>query len=166
MGQNVVESEVKTQELKVNDQTNGLDMVDATQIVTFFIGREEYGFDIGLVQEIISPLRITKVPHSKRFINGVINLRGKIIPIFDLKERLTGQPAQIDDDSKIIVVHTDQFNIGLLVTRVNEVVMIPKSSFIHASDKLNDRSDNYLECIANLEKRLISIIDLEKVLEQ
>jgi len=146
----------------MNDNNSAV-MVDSKQFVTFFIGEEEFGFDIGSVQEIISPIKITQVPNSNRFVKGVINLRGKIIPIYDLKERLKGVSLQIDPMTKIIVAANSEHNIGFLVCRVNEVSVIPKSKLLLPSEKLNDEKDAYIESIANLDDRLVSILDLNRL---
>jgi purine-binding chemotaxis protein CheW len=151
-----------TKDLKVTDYRESSSVEDTSQLVTFYIGKEELGFDISFVQEIISPIRITRVPNSSEFIKGVINLRGKIIPIFDLKERIKSQVMVIDENTKIIVVHKGELNIGLLVSKVNEVVLVSDKNLVAPSNKLNTQSDQYLKQIANLDNRLISIIDLER----
>ena len=98
------------------------------QLVTFSIGEEDFGVDILKVQEIIRMMDITKVPRAPEFVEGVINLRGKVIPIIDLRRRFGRTPKPHDKDTRIIVIEMSGIIVGFVVDAVSEVLRIPKST--------------------------------------
>ena len=98
------------------------------QLVTFSIGEENFGVDILKVQEIIRMMDITKVPRAPEFVEGVINLRGKVIPIIDLRRRFGRAPRPHDKDTRIIVIEMSGIIVGFVVDAVSEVLRIPKST--------------------------------------
>src|SRR5690625_7206472 len=94
---------------------------DIIQMVSFVIEGEEFGVDILKVQEIIRLVEITRVPNAPSFVEGVINLRGRIIPVIDLRERFSFDPQEADKDTRIIVVELDVQTVGCLVYAVRAV---------------------------------------------
>ena len=98
------------------------------QLVTFSIGDEEFGVDILKVQEIIRTMEITKVPRAEDFVEGVINLRGKVIPIIDLRRRFGLVSKSHDKDTRIIVIEISNMIVGFVVDSVSEVLRIPAST--------------------------------------
>src|SRR5687768_8019635 len=92
--------------------------------LTFFLGREEYGVAITKVQEIIRAVPITPMPNTQPFILGLVNLRGRVIPVVDLNRRLGMAPNQIGPLSCIVVVRCNDLPVGLLIDRMNEVVPV------------------------------------------
>ena len=142
------------------------ELADLLQLVSFKIGAVEYGVDILKVQEINKILSITKVPNSPCYVEGVINLRGRVIPIIDLRIRLDLEKIEHTKDSRIIVVELDSKTVGFIVDAVNEVLRISKD-IIEAPPKLVEGTDaDYITAVGKLEDRLLILLDLEKVLSQ
>jgi len=140
--------------------------VEATEhLATFFLSGEEYGVDVRLVQEIIRVSEITQVPRAPGFIKGVINLRGRVIPVLDLKRKLgLGEVAESARMSRIVVVKVKERLVGLLVDGASQVLKVPVASIEAAPEEVVEIDANYLRGVAKLEDRLIILMDLPKVL--
>jgi len=140
--------------------------VEATEhLATFFLSGEEYGIDVRLVQEIIRVSEITQVPRAPAFIKGVINLRGRIIPVIDLKQKLgLGEVSEAARQSRIVVVKVRDRLVGLLVDGASQVLKVPVASVEAAPEEVVEIDANYLRGVAKLENRLIILMDLTKVL--
>ncbi|MCL5025280.1 MAG: chemotaxis protein CheW [Chloroflexi bacterium] len=134
------------------------------QLVVFDLGDEVYGIDISRVQEIIRMQAITQVPGAPAFVEGVINLRGKIIPVVDLHSRFRLPPAEATKSSRIVVVETEGHVIGMVVDAVSEVLRIPASCVEPPSPIVAGVDSEYLRGIAKLEGRLVILLQLDKVL--
>ena len=141
-------------------------IAEATEhLATFFLDAEEYGVDVRLVQEIIRTSEITQVPRSPGFVKGVINLRGRIVPVVDLKRKLG--LGEVDEDaraSRIVVARLKDRLIGLLVDGANQVLKVPVSAVEAAPEEVMAKGASYIRGVAKLEKRLIILMDLHKVL--
>ncbi len=134
------------------------------QLVSFSVGKEEFAIDILKVQEIIRMAQITSIPNAPSFVEGIINLRGRVIPVVSLRERLGLAKRQSDKDTRIIVVELNGKVTGFLVDGVNEVLRIP-SGIIEAPPEITSGvNSKYITSIAKLEDRLIILLDLDKVL--
>ena len=110
-----------------------LEMEEDTQkgkFLTFSLGKEDYGVEIKYVTEIIGIQSITEVPDLPAYINGIINLRGKIIPVMDVRLRFGKTVREYDDRTCIIVIDINDISIGLIVDRVSEVINIPESEIV------------------------------------
>jgi purine-binding chemotaxis protein CheW len=140
--------------------------VEATEhLATFFLSGEEYGIDVRLAQEIIRVGEITQVPRAPDFIKGVINLRGRIIPVIDLKRKLgLGEVSEASRQSRIVVVKVRDRLVGLLVDGASQVLKVPVASIEAAPEEVVEIDANYLRGVAKLENRLIILMDLNKVL--
>ncbi len=134
------------------------------QLVSFKLGKEEFGVDILKVQEIIKLIEITAVPNAPKFVEGVINLRGRVIPIIDLRIRLGMERKDLDNKSRIIVVEIDNKTIGFIVDEVNEVLRIPTNIIEPPPDMVIGIDTDYIIAVGKLEDRLLILLDLEKVL--
>ncbi len=134
------------------------------QLVGFKIGEEEFAVDILKVQEIIKMIMMTKVPNTPEFVKGVINLRGRIIPVIDLRRRLGLKEKETDQDSRIIVVEIEENTIGFIVDEVSEVLRIPQSIIEPPPSMVGDVNANFITAVAKLENRLLILLDLEKIL--
>jgi purine-binding chemotaxis protein CheW len=132
-------------------------------LVTFHLESEEYGVDIGRVQEIIRVGHITGVPNAPEFIRGVINLRGKIIPVIDLRKRMVLPDTPLTKLSRIMVVEAGPKVLGLLVDRVSQVIRVPLTAVDAAPDELGE-SRGFVRGIGKIESRLIMIMELDRVL--
>jgi len=140
--------------------------VEATEhLATFFLSGEEYGVDVRLVQEIIRVSEITQVPRSPGFVKGVINLRGRIVPVVDLKRKLgLGEVDERARPSRIVVAKLRDRLVGLLVDGASQVLKVPVATIEGAPEEVVSIDSNYIRGVAKLEKRLIILMDLNKVL--
>ena len=134
------------------------------QVVGFKIGNEEYVIDILKVQEIIKPVDITPIPDSPDFIEGVINLRGVVIPIVSLRKRFNFGEAENEKDTKIIVTKIDGHFIGFLVDRVTEVLRIPSNLIEPTPPLISKIGSEFLAGVGKLDDRLVIFIDIDKIL--
>ena len=134
------------------------------QLVTFNISQEEFGVDILKVQEIIRTMEITKVPRSPAFVEGVINLRGKVIPIIDLRKRFGMAPRDHDNQTRIIVIELHHMIVGFVVDSVSEVLRIPASTVEPPPAVVSGIESDYISGVGKLDDRLLILIDLEKLL--
>ena len=133
-------------------------------IVTFFLSGEEYGVDVRLVQEIIRVVEITQVPRAPDFIKGVINLRGRIIPVIDLKRKLGLGEVAVARQTRVVVIRLRERLVGLLVDGASQVLKVPVSTIEAAPEEVVEIDANYIRGVAKLEKRLIILVDLPKIL--
>ncbi len=141
-----------------------IDPKELLQQVSFKIGNEEFGVDILSVREINRLTQITKLPNAPDFFEGVINLRGKIIPVIDLRVKLGMIKKDFGDTTRIIVVEIKGRTIGFIVDEVKEVLRIPIEIAEPAPDFLIRKNGEYITAIARLEDRLLILLDLEKIL--
>ena len=139
--------------------------VEATEhLATFFLDREEYGVDVRLVEGFRRVTQITPVPRAPDFIRGVINLRGRIIPVVDLKKKLGLGEVQESRAARIAVVKIQDRIIGMLVDGASQVLKVPVSSIEPAPDEVVEKGGDYIRGVAKLEKRLIILVDLHRIL--
>jgi len=139
--------------------------VEATEhLATFLLAGEEYGVDVRLVQEIIRVGEITQVPRAPDFIKGVINLRGRIIPVVDLKRKLSLGVVELTREARIVVVKLKERLIGLLVDGASQVLKVPVAVIEAAPEEVVEIDANAVRGVAKLEKRLIILIDLLRIL--
>jgi purine-binding chemotaxis protein CheW len=138
---------------------------EATEhLVTFFLDREEYGMDVRQVQEIRRLTEITTVPRAPEFIRGVINLRGRILPVLDLKLKLGLGEVAPSRAARIVVVRVRERLIGLLVDGASQVPKIPVSRIEPPPEEVVERGGDYIRGVAKLDDRLIILVDLERLL--
>ena len=139
---------------------------EATEhLATFLLGREEYGVDVRTVQEIIRVAEITPVPRAPESIKGVINLRGRIVPVIDLKKKLgLGEVAEADKRARIVVVKLRERLIGLLVDAASQVLKVPVSSVDPAPEAVLEIDADFIRGVAKLPDRLIILMELQKIL--
>lgn len=134
------------------------------QLVSFVIEGEEFGIDILRVQEIIRPVPVTRVPNAPPFVEGVINLRGRIVPIIDARRRF-GLPARAaDDDSRIVVIELADRTVGFIMDAVREVIRIERGVIEPAPDLAVGVDADYISGVAKLDDRLLILLDVERVL--
>ena len=136
------------------------------QLVVFDLGGELYGVDIGTVREIIRMQEITHVPNAPEFVEGVTNLRGKVIPVIDLRRRFGMKEGEETSETRIVVVDIGGEDMGVRVDAVTEVLRITEQLIEQPSSVVTTVDSYYMEGIANLGERLIILLDLTKVLSQ
>lgn len=137
---------------------------DLLQLVGFKLGEEEFAVDILAVQEINRMVEITKVPKAPAFVEGVINLRGKIIPIIDLRKRFKMNDKTLSKETRIVVVNVEKSTIGLIVDSVSEVLRLPLSTLEPPPDLISGIDVEYIRGVGKLDKRLLILLDLNKIL--
>jgi purine-binding chemotaxis protein CheW len=140
------------------------DTATEMQLVVFDLATEYYGVDIGDVREIIRMQTVTRVPGAPPFVEGIINLRGQVIPVVDLRKRLELDVSEQTADSRIVWVTINNQDVGVIVDAVTEVLRIPVSSIEPPSSMVSSVESDYLRGIAKLEDRLIILLDMGKVL--
>lgn len=135
-----------------------------SQFVTCHVDGEEFAVDILSVQEIIRMVEITKVPKAPSFVEGVINLRGRIIPVLDLRRRLGVPGTERTAQSRIVVVMVRGRAVGLVVDSVSEVLRIPKSAMEPAPALGATVGAEFIQGVGRLEDRLLTLLDLKRLL--
>lgn len=134
------------------------------QLVSFRLANEEFCVDIDNVYEINRMTEITKIPNSPIFVEGVINLRGRVIPVISLRKRI-GLDIKCDDkDTRIMVTEIDGKTIGFVVDSVNEVLRIPKSITENPPELVTGINSEYIKAIGKLDDRMLILINLEKII--
>jgi len=133
-------------------------------LVTFNLGKEEYGVDIGCVQEIIRAADITPVPGAPVHVRGVINLRGKIIPVVDLRKRFGLPVFDAGDAQRIVVVELGEKRLGMLVDGVSQVIKVPSGVVEAIPEEATTVEESYIRGVGKLENRLIIILNLNRAL--
>jgi purine-binding chemotaxis protein CheW len=133
---------------------------DEFQLVVFELGEERYGLDIATVYEIIRHQPVTAVPQAPSFVEGVINLRGRIIPVVDLRRRFGMAPGELTKASRIVVCEAAGTRVGLVVDGVSEVLMVSSESVEQTPEVASGYDTQYLRGIAKLGERLVILLDL------
>lgn len=134
------------------------------QFVSFVVAGEEFGVNILTVQEIIRPIDITRVPHAPDFVEGVINLRGRILPVIDLRKRFGFSGRSQDEDVRIIVLEMEHQVVGFVTDAVREVLRVEESTIEPAPELAVGIDAHYLRGVAKLDDRLLILLDLESML--
>lgn len=136
------------------------------KVVGFKLKEEEFAFDIMKVIEIIKLKEITNVPTAPDFIEGVINLRGKIIPIIDLRKRFNVEIEERDKKYRIIIVELGKQNIGIVVDEVTKVLTVTDDQLLPVPKTVNQAGGKYIESIIKIEDRIIVLLDIEKIFSE
>ncbi|GAB4257843.1 chemotaxis protein CheW [Thermincola ferriacetica] len=134
------------------------------QLVACNLANEEYGVDIRYVQEIIRLLDITRVPHAPHFIEGVINLRGMVIPVLDLRTLFNKSPRSNTEATRIIIINAEEVLLGIIVDSVSEVITLPKSQIEPAPTVSNNQNSTYFTGVGKLGERLLILLNIEEIL--
>jgi len=133
------------------------------QNVIFKLDKVEYGIDILQVSEIVKMQAITKMPNTPAYMDGVINLRGSVIPIVDLKVKFNLERKEKDGHTRIIVVNVKNMTLGIIVDEVAEVIRINNEQVDDSSNISAQINDDYIHGVAKVDNRLIILLDLEKI---
>lgn len=133
------------------------------QLVGFNVGGEEFGIDILRVQEIIRAQQLTRVPNSPKFMEGVMNLRGKIIPVIALRKRFGLEQAPSDKQNRIVVVEIKGAVLGFIVDSVSEVLRIPADT-VEPPPRLGLVEREYVSGVGKLGDRLLILLDADRLL--
>ncbi len=146
------------------DLKKDFDSKELLQLVTFRLGNEEFSLDILRVQEIIRHMELTRVPRTPDFVDGVINLRGRVIPVLDLRKRFGLASDERTNETRIIVVDVDNKTVGLKVDAVSEVLRLPADTVEPAPAIVTGAESDYIKGVGKLDGRLLILLDVEKIL--
>jgi purine-binding chemotaxis protein CheW len=142
-------------------------MGDEKKVIVFALGREEYGVEVDKVRTIERMQPITRVPKVPAFINGVINLRGVVIPVIDLRARFGLDHMAYNDNTRIIIVSAGEYEVGLIVDSANDVIDLDTDEIDSPPEIVGGIKAKYLDGIARFgESRLLVLLNLERVLDK
>ncbi len=139
-------------------------MSEIKEFVTFRLNEEYYGIDINNVENIEKVLPITRVPYSSPHVKGVVNLRGIIVPVVDLRIRFGLAPKETTEESRIIIINLEDMKIGMLVDSSSEVLQISEDDIDAAPNVKKDIDNEFIKNIGKKNERIIMLINLFKVL--
>lgn len=139
------------------------DISSHVRLICFKLGEEVYGVDIMQIKEIIRCQKITHVPKAQSFIDGVINLRGMVIPIIDLRRRFA-LPPSAGRKSKIVIAQVENRIVGLVVDDVTDIITLPKDSLLPPPKMVKGADAQYLDGMADIQGALLFIINLDRML--
>ena len=156
----------KNQEVNKMESTLGekKNTGELLQLVSFKLGNEEFGIDILMVQEINRMLEITKVPKSPDFIEGVINLRGRVIPIINLRKKFGLPDKETDESTRIVVVNLSDKVIGMIVDAVSEVLRLSSNTVEPPPPMVSGVESEYIKGVGKIDDKLLILLDLNKLL--
>ena len=148
-------------------ETNEI-LTESKQYIVVKFDNEQYGIDIGYIDNIVKMQRITRVPMVQHYFKGVINLRGEVIPVMSMRLKFGLEPDVITNKSRIIIIKTDQQAlIGILVDEVKEVVTLEESDVKKSTyDKNREEQNNYLIGVGKCGDELISLLNIMAVIEE
>ncbi len=141
-----------------------VEKIGEEQLVVFTLADETYGIDISTVNEIIRMQAITEVPRTPDFVEGVINLRGRIVPVIDLRKRFTLVASEETQASRIMVVELEGLIVGMIVDSVSEVLRLPTNSIEPTPPMVSGVDAAYLRGVGKWDDQLIILLDINKVL--
>jgi purine-binding chemotaxis protein CheW len=151
-------------ETRTSFQGRGNSHVEMLQLVGFHVGGEEFALDILRVQEIIRLQELTRVPSSPDCMDGVMNLRGKIIPVITLRSRFGLDRAAPDGQTRIVVIETKGTVLGVIVDSVSEVLRIPADS-VEPPPRLGKVEREYVSGVGKIDDRLLILLDVDRLME-
>lgn len=135
------------------------------KLIVFQIDEREYAISVQMVGSIERLIPITRVPSTPAYIKGVINLRGVVTPVIDLKQRFHQKSAEFTNQTRIIIVHLNDLTIGIIVDAANDVVDIDKDQIEAPPETIDSKEVAYINGVVRYDKRLLILLDLEKVLQ-
>jgi len=136
------------------------------KLVVFSLGNEEYGVEVDKVQTIERMMPLTRVPKTPAFVKGVINLRGVVVPVIDLRERFGLAATEYTDSTRIIIVRQQSIEVGLIVDSANDVVDVDEDQIEAPPEVVGGIRAKYLRGIAKLDDRLLVLFNLQEVLNK
>lgn len=152
--------------VQLRDGTDWKAEGDSVQSILFRMGDETYGLPISLVREIIKPLPVTRFPKSPPYVEGVIDLRGRILPIINLRTMFGLEPLPLTEESRFIDLQLEGLNVGIVVDAVSEVIYLSRQLIEPAPPIVAGVEGKYLSGIARLEDKLIMLLDADEIFAQ
>ena len=149
-----------------SDETQAED-IEQDQYLIFTAMGQEFGLQAMRVKEISAMIPITKVPNAPSYIEGILNLRGRLVSIINFRKKFGFEPKDQDEDTRIVIVEHGGFPIGILVDNVEEVIRIPDASVQNLPEAaITTTSEEYLTGVGMLERRLIVLLDADQLLSK
>ena len=146
------------------EKSDSADIRSMAELLSFMVSGQDYSVDIMSVREIRGGAKATPLPHSPAYVRGVINLRGTVLPIIDLAQRL-GMEAKTDDGRNVIIVVTiEDRTFGLMVDAVSDILAIPKDELQAPPEMRADKDRNFVSSLVIVEEKMIRILDLGAVM--
>lgn len=139
-------------------------LANEVKVIVFQLKDEEYGVEVDQVRSIERMQHITRVPRTPSFVKGVVNLRGVVTPIIELRNRFGIEEIETTDSSRIIIVAVGDMEVGLIVDAANDVVDIPNNVVEPPPEVVGGVEADYLRGVAKMDKRLLILLNLDKVL--
>lgn len=141
-------------------------MEDTRQFIVFSMEKEDYGINIKEIHEINRPkeISITEVPRTPDFVEGIINLRGEVVPVIDLRKRFGLEPKEVDKESRIIVVRLEKKMIGFIVDSVNEVITFTKEEITLPPDEIKDIDSRYIHGVGKKDNMIVTLLDIQEII--
>ena len=158
-----IEDPLESSEITCESE-NDNEMLDKKEYLAFILSGEEYAIDIMMIKEIAIPMELTWVPRAPEFVQGIISLRGTILPILNLKPRLQLNGGSSGSERRIIVVSIENEGIGLMVDAVAGVVKIADTEIVPPTEKLNKNGSVYFKGIGKFQERFIIFMDIQSLL--
>lgn len=137
-----------------------------TQWVTFMLEGEKYGIDVMHVKEVLRNIDIAPVPGAPDFVLGIINLRGNVVTVIDTRSRFGLMTKEVDDNTRVIVIETDEQTVGILVDAIAEVADIPVSGIEVTPNVGNSETSRYIQGVYSAKESLIILVDITKMLTE
>jgi purine-binding chemotaxis protein CheW len=137
---------------------------DLNQLISFLVGEEEYGLEILRVKEVIRLREITRLPRAPSFVKGIINLRGDVIPIIDLRDKFGLEHQEYTSMTRVIVVDVDGRLVGMVVDAASQVVRIPADQIEPPPPIVGGLSAEYIKGVGKLDERLIILLNIDRIL--
>jgi len=135
------------------------------KVIVFELMNIEYAIDVSVVQSIERVVSITRVPGTPAYVKGVINLSGTVTPIIDLRDRVGLEPVEMDNETRIIIVTLEDYDVGLIVDAANDVIDIPIEAIELQPDVVGSIESDFISGLAKVDKRLFVMLELSNVLE-
>jgi len=137
---------------------------DLNQLISFIVGEEEYGLEILRVKEVIRLREITRLPRAPSFVKGIINLRGDVIPIIDLRDRFGLERKEYTSMTRVIVVDVDGRLVGMVVDAASQVVRVPADQIDPPPPIVGGLSAEFIKGVGKLDERLIILLNIDRIL--
>lgn len=137
--------------------------VDNKQYVVFLLGKENYGVEIHSVTTIEKMLPFARVPKTPDYIKGVINLRGEIVPIMDIRTRFGMEIKEESEETRIIIIKVNDISLGIIVDEVDEVLNLKEEAIENVANFTNDLSMDYILGVGKIDGRIVTLLNIEKL---
>lgn len=136
------------------------------QFLTFFLDDEEYGVDIMQVMEIRSWSETTRLPNTPEFVLGIINLRGVVVPVLDIRRRFGMEPAELTGKSVVIILSSTERTLGILVDNVSDILEVRTNNIKSPPPMSNAIEDEFLHGLVSLDKHMVVLLSTEKLFSE